>query len=313
MQHRQLRRGVIATLAFSALSITTLLFAGSVSAAGMDLAADTTAPTVLSVKPLNGTADAAPNTNIGIQFSEPMSKPATEAAFKIAQVGGIARVTGTFTWIGSSLVFDPTNDLIPGAKYVAVISTSATDETGVQLAEGRTWEFKIAGIPNTTSGSPILTTSTSVPRAAGIFTGFLRGGTVAGLGTDDNSFFEVDGAKTWGGPSTTSRIVLSDWFALVPVQRNLKSLKVAYRGSASAKCSQALSIYNWRTGLYEKLDRRTVDSNEVTIEASPVGSAGDYVSASSSTPDVLVRVQCERFDGWGFTSRGDLLNVTYEL
>lgn len=310
MQHRQLRRGLITTLTVSALSIITLLFAGSVSAAGMDLAADTTAPTVLSVKPLNGTV-AAPNTNIGIQFSEPMSKPATESAFKVAQVGGIARVTGTFTWIGSSLVFDPTNDLVPGAKYVAAIGTSATDESGVPLAEGRTWEFKIAEIPNTTS--PILTTATSVPRAVGIFTGTLRSGNVGGLGTDDNSFFEVDGAKTWGGPSTTSRLVLSDWFALVPVERNLKTLKVTYRGNASAKCSQAVSIYNWRTGLYEKLDRRTIDANEVTIEASPVGSASDYVSPSSSTPDVLVRVQCERFDGIGFTSRGDLLNVTYEL
>jgi hypothetical protein len=309
MQHRLLRRGLIATLAVSALTMTTLLFGSGVSAAGMDLAADTTPPQVLSVKPLNGSADAAPNTNIGIQFSEPMNKAATEAAFKVGMVGG-ARVTGTYEWFGNSVVFDPTNDLVVGAKYVAVINTTATDETGVPLAEARTWEFKIAGIPTTT---PVLTTVTSVPRAAGIFTGTLRSGDVSGLGTDDNAFFEVDGAKTWGDSSTTSRLVLADWFALVPAQHNLKSLKVTYRGSASAKCVQIVSIFNWRTGLWEKLDRRTVDPNEVTIEASPVGSPGDYISGSSTAPDVLVRVQCERYDGWGFTSRGDLLNVTFEL
>jgi hypothetical protein len=307
MKYFRLRRSLLAALAGSAL-LTALVSAGSVSAAGMDLVLDTSPPEITSVKPLDGTL-AAPNTNIGIGFSEAMDKVATENAFKMARVGG-ARVTGTYTWIGTSLVFDPTDDLVPSAKYVAVVGTGATDESGNPLVSGRTWEFKIAAPAPSTTG-PV--TTTVPPRAAKILTGTLRSGDIAGLGIDDNVFFEVDAAKTWGGPSTTSRIVRADWYAVLPAQHNLKSLKVTYRGSASAKSSQVVSIYNWRAGLWEKLDRRTVDPNEVTVEASPVGSPGDYVSGSSTAPDVLVRVQCERYDGLGFTSRGDLLNVTFEL
>jgi Bacterial Ig-like domain len=139
MEFFPLRRALLAALAGS-----TLVLAGAASAAPLDVGPlDTTPPQVIRVKPLNGSANAAPNTNIGVEFSEPMNKPATESAVKVERVGG-TRVAGTFTWFGSSLVFDPAADLVVGAKYVAVVGTGAMDESGNALSQARTWEFKIA-------------------------------------------------------------------------------------------------------------------------------------------------------------------------
>lgn len=68
---------------------------------------------------------------ISVTFSMPMDPVSTEAAFSLAEEGGEA-VAGTFTWNadGTELGFKPAQVLKFGARYVAMVTTSAQARTG---------------------------------------------------------------------------------------------------------------------------------------------------------------------------------------
>jgi hypothetical protein len=95
---------------------------------------DNIPPTITSKSP-DG-ADIPIDTMITVTFDEAMNQSSTEAAFSINTT-----VSGTFTWNGNTMSFDPDPDLNEETTYTVTISTQAEDLAGNALENPCTWEF----------------------------------------------------------------------------------------------------------------------------------------------------------------------------
>jgi serine protease AprX len=152
---------------------------------------------------------------------------------------------------------------------------------------------------------PAPVTVTATPASIGLYAGSIASGDATRLAVDDNAFLGVR--------STSSGTRASDWYGLVSnVSNALTSLRVKYRGRASATCSQSVHVYNWTSGSWTRFDARSVGSTEVEVGFQVGGTLANYVSGASGNGDVAVRVRCTRLDSLGFTSSADLLSITIE-
>ncbi len=259
--------------------------------------ADTTPPTVSSVSPSDGATEVGRAGNVSATFDEPMNRAATEAAFSLVRTSDGAPATGTFSWSGNTMTFDPTADLDSGAQYTAKVaggSGGATDAAGNALAADRAWSF------TTTS----FVAATAFPSATAIESGGLRSGTAADLGSDDNFFYSVN--------STTSGTRTSSWYgSFTGISNRLTNLKVSYSGKNSRSCSQTVAIWRWTDSKWVALDSRSVGTTEVAISnRTPPDSLAGYVGGPTGD-SVRVRVRCTRSSG-SFYSSGDLLKLDFE-
>ncbi|HEX2669108.1 MAG TPA: Ig-like domain-containing protein [Gammaproteobacteria bacterium] len=106
---------------------------------GEDLAG--TPPVVLYTLPAFGDQDVAPNASILAIFDEPMDPLSlTTASFTITASTG-EPVAGAVTYTGTTAVFTPDTQLLPGVTYTGRISTAATDLNGEPLASSFVWTF----------------------------------------------------------------------------------------------------------------------------------------------------------------------------
>ncbi|MEA3294438.1 MAG: Ig-like domain-containing protein [Euryarchaeota archaeon] len=102
---------------------------------------DNIPPTITSKSPEG--ADISIDTMITVTFDEAMNQSSTEAAFSINTT-----VSGTFTWNGNTMSFDPKPDLNDETTYTVTISTQAEDLAGNALENPCTWEFTtVTGVP----------------------------------------------------------------------------------------------------------------------------------------------------------------------
>jgi hypothetical protein len=247
---------------------------------------DTTAPTAGALAPADAATAVATDASVSVTFSEPMDKAATQAAFSLKRSGDGTAVPGTFGWSGNTLTFRPSAALAQGTQHQAVVTQGARDLARNALAAERAWTFKTA------------TTATVVPSSTTIESGTLRSGGFSRLGADDNLFFEVN--------STTATTRTSSWWArFAGVSRDLRSLRVVYRGRNSVTCAQTVSIWRPTTGSWVQLDSRSVGTTEVQVDRSAAGTLSDFVSASS---DVNVRVRCTSGSA-GFYASADQLRL----
>ncbi len=104
-------------------------------------ALDTTAPTVPSSTPVDGTIGIPRNTNVIATFSEEMN-PATltTATFKVTGPGATP-VSGAITYSGTHAIFTPFANLAASTLFEATITTGAKDLAGNALASAFTWSF----------------------------------------------------------------------------------------------------------------------------------------------------------------------------
>ena len=120
--------------------------AGGSAGSGVDAAdvqPDTTAPTIVSVTPLNGANGIVKDANIVIVFSEPMDQAKTQAAYSSVD---LAPANVAFTWSAdrTTLTIDPKSDLayeddtvpstVAAKRYAFSIASSAADIAGNTLA-----------------------------------------------------------------------------------------------------------------------------------------------------------------------------------
>lgn len=126
------------------------------------LPTDTTAPTVVSLDPRNQTGVAV-TTLLRVNFSEPMNKTVTQAAF-VAPSG----VTCVFTWNATStqLVCDPQSNLAYSRSYTFSIGVGAKDVAGNALAAISSASFSTQAAPDTTS--PTITQTIPSSNQSGI-------------------------------------------------------------------------------------------------------------------------------------------------
>jgi hypothetical protein len=142
-----------------------------------------------------------------------------------------------------------------------------------------------------------------VPSAFTVTTGTLQIGTIASLAADDGDLLAVRSTKT--GTRTAT------WFgSFTGVDDGVASIGVNSAGSASATCTQVVSIFRWTDSTWVDLDTRSVGPTEVALAGlAPPGVPGDYVSGTSGPGEVRVRISCSTATVV-FTHSQDLLALT---
>ena len=118
-------------------------------------AADTTAPTVIAITPLNNAGSVSVNTNVNVSFSESMApSTVTASTMTLRNTTLNTAVTGTVLYAPSSntAVFTPTlpTPLANNTLYTVTLSTAVTDLAGNPLASTFTSTFTTAALPDTT-------------------------------------------------------------------------------------------------------------------------------------------------------------------
>lgn len=254
---------------------------------------DTVAPNVASVSPADGAVDVAVGTSVSMTFSEAMDRAATQAAVSLVREADAAPVTVTATWTDRTLVLDPAGDLAGSTTYRVRVGTGARDVAGNALAAERTSAFTTAPVP---------VSAALYPDAAVIVAGTPRAGDVTRLRADDNAFFEVN--------SSTAYTRVADWYGRIGgVPNSLRSLRVAYRGRSTRTCAQTLSVLRWTDSRWVTVDSRSVGTTKVGVDVAPGGVLADYVSGTSGTGEMRVRIRCATTAGT-FVLGGDLLRIT---
>ena len=124
------------------------------------IAANTTAPIVVSTVPASGAIDVPTNTILTATFSKPMDPTTITAAgtFTLAVAGPDgAAVAGTVQYAGTSATFTPASTLPAATEFTATITTAAEDLTGNALAANFVWSFTTGAGPDTTPPTITLT------------------------------------------------------------------------------------------------------------------------------------------------------------
>ncbi|MFP2906023.1 Ig-like domain-containing protein [Pyxidicoccus sp. 3LFB2] len=103
--------------------------------------ADGTWPTVVSASPGDGASGLPVGQVLRVTFSEPMDKPATEAAFFVE---GVADTAGTFAWTGNTLDFTPSAPWPDARPVTWGVSAGAKDVGGAGLAESLSRTFSVS-------------------------------------------------------------------------------------------------------------------------------------------------------------------------
>jgi ketosteroid isomerase-like protein len=134
------------------------------------IAANASAPTVISTDPANAATLVPLNQKIAATFSTAMD-PATISAVgtytvAVAGVGGAA-VPGTVSYAGRTAVFTPTANLAASTQYTATITTAAKDLTGVAMTANFVWSFS-TGLATNLVG-PTITSTNPASAAPNVF------------------------------------------------------------------------------------------------------------------------------------------------
>jgi hypothetical protein len=106
-------------------------------------APDTTAPTVLSVDPLNGTTGVSLSKKPSATFSEGMDPLTITTANYTVTGPGLTPVIGTVAYdaVNKIATFTPASNLASGVTFTATITTGAKDLAGNALASNLVWSF----------------------------------------------------------------------------------------------------------------------------------------------------------------------------
>jgi len=103
---------------------------------------DWTPPSVDSISPADVSTDVPITTNISISFSEQMDTGSVQSAFTLSD--GYSKVSGTFSWSGDTITFNPSDDLGYSTLYYMTVDTGARDTAGNNMASDFNSNFTTA-------------------------------------------------------------------------------------------------------------------------------------------------------------------------
>jgi hypothetical protein len=112
--------------------------------------ADTIAPTVKGVSPVNATTGVAPNTNVEATFSEEMNASTLWANFTLYKQGSSSSIdcwSSPYSSVTKTATVDPCSDLEANTTYTATVkggSGGAKDLAGNALEQDYSWSFTTA-------------------------------------------------------------------------------------------------------------------------------------------------------------------------
>lgn len=121
------------------------------------------APVVTFTEPFNAETGVVLKKIIKAHFSVPMD-PTSIMDSSFTLMAGAVSIPGVVTYLDSTAVFTPTNDLIPNTVYTATITTMAKTLGKTNLANNYVWDFTTLSLqaPYVTLTNPV-GTSTNVP------------------------------------------------------------------------------------------------------------------------------------------------------
>lgn len=116
---------------------------------GSSTSVDTTHPTVTSTSPGGGTSNIQVNSVIKVTFSEPMLPSSVSTNTFTLRIADTTTTLGGVVSLSldrKTATFDPSPNLASSTRYVATISTGATDLAGNALSESKKWSFSTGGV-----------------------------------------------------------------------------------------------------------------------------------------------------------------------
>ncbi|MFT6986287.1 MAG: hypothetical protein ACJAT7_002119 [Psychromonas sp.] len=137
-----------ATITTAAMSSTGMPLASDYSWSFTTIPApDITAPTVVSTNPLDTATDFPLNRNLIVEFSEALD-PSTINSSSFIITDGVTQVDGDLVYEGTSVSFNPTDDLAANTEYTATLTTEITDLAIIAnpLASDYVWRFTTSAI-----------------------------------------------------------------------------------------------------------------------------------------------------------------------
>ena len=119
-------------------------------------ASKTPTPAVLAWSPKGTSVPVA--ANVALRFSEAMRHGTVENALYI---NSVKATSGAFTWVGSSVTYNPAANFTPAKHYAVKLARTAQSVSGAPLAADFTWSF------TTGAAAPAMVTAVASPTAAG--------------------------------------------------------------------------------------------------------------------------------------------------
>ena len=223
---------------------------------------DAVAPEVTSVTPLDGSTDVNVTTDIKVTFNEGMDQTSVQSAFSTSPSS-----TGTFSWSGNTMTYNPSSNLSPEATYTVTIGTGAKDDSGNSLTGEYGWSFTTEDItaPEVASVAP-LDGSTNVEVNTDITVTFSEGMDQASVQSAFSTSPSIEGTFSWSG-STLTFTPLSGLGSLVNYTLTIGS------GAADLAGNSLSTPYTWSFTTVAILD-----PTQINIIVVPNPMAGYYLA-----------------------------------
>jgi hypothetical protein len=161
-------------------------------------AAVVTPPAVSSTDPINLATDVPLNQHVAAIFSKTMdASTITTATFTLMQ--GSQFVAGTVSYVGTTAIYIPSNNLISNTVYTATITTGAKDLAGNSLAQNYVWSF--------TTTTPVTILLSSNPSNWGTTSGggaYIKGTIITVKATANNGFSFTNWTENGNSVSTNT-------------------------------------------------------------------------------------------------------------
>ena len=111
---------------------------------------DSIAPTVSSTSPLGAAVGVATNSNITATFSEAMNA-AKISTTTFTLKHGTTVIPGSVSYVGTTAIFNPTNNLAASTVYTATVSTGVEDMANNAMASNKVWSFTTGAAVDTSA------------------------------------------------------------------------------------------------------------------------------------------------------------------
>jgi hypothetical protein len=265
--------------------------AGGVNSANTVVTSSGTAPFLVT----------APNTAVSLPGGTSTTVTWNVAATNVAPINtanvNILLSTDGGNTFPTTLVAGTPND---GSQAVTLPTASSTQARVKVEASGNIFfDVSDANFTITAGGGTV----DVFPSSFTIEVGTAGGGTATNLNADDNSYLVVRSTRTATKTAT--------WYGTFQgVDNAVSSLDATYKGKSSFTCTQLVSIFRWTDSSWVQLDSRSVGTTEIEIAGlSPSGTPADFVSNTSGTGDVRIRVSCSTASG-AFNLSGDLMKLS---
>ncbi|MGZ5286983.1 MAG: Ig-like domain-containing protein, partial [Flavisolibacter sp.] len=150
----KLNSSTLQFISFKWLALVLLVFAAGCKKVSEEPGMVGICPEVVSTDPANGAVNVATIKDISATFNEAMD-PASLNANTVFVKQGSNLVSGTISYSGNTVTFNPTGPLAANTVYTGTITTGAKDPAGNAMVADYVWSFNTGNVPIVVSTDPV--------------------------------------------------------------------------------------------------------------------------------------------------------------